>query len=197
MISDRYERVDIDPVLYEPEDHSYTRFQKLGRRLFCGATKRQIEKAEKFLSIYNKERYKIASLVYSVATYMSPPGETIKGIAMNAKKEDFYTATLKDVQGDISDLYGSFVKKRRFIRIAIIVALTLPMLGILGSLYPAMRNALSTMILTGVNIGFTFLLMLVIVVKLCIFSTVEDIEKRLKCAKDENVWNILCAYMTA
>lgn len=181
----RYECVDIDPVLYEPEERSYTMLQKFGRRLLCGRSKIEMEKAEKLLNIYNKERYKIATLIYSVAEYMRSPSESLKGIAINAKKEDFYTEALKDTRDEIRDVHSYFVTAARHIRIIVYVEATLVCLGMLGGIYPATRRILFMGIALVVILNLILLGTVEHMFIYYIFSAIRNIEKRLERAKDE------------
>lgn len=123
-----YEYIEIAPLPYEPECNSYTRMQKIGRRMMCGLIKRQADRAEKALRRYNKERYKVAVLVYNVVQQMEVTQYALQGLALNIKKEELYSALFSDLREEIKECYNYFKEKIYYTRISIRIA------GIIGML---------------------------------------------------------------
>ena len=127
-----------------------------------------LKRPKKTLRIYDRECYKLASLVYKVTKACK---QQATGIELKIKKEDFYSAEIKEAKNKLWDLHDVYFEKRRRFRCIVIYAMTaFLMLGLTNhmQLASSVRSIITCTILGG------FITTLILYAILYIDKDIED-----------------------
>ena len=179
----KYVKIKYAPYTPEKKKRPITKLLQRVEKDFIKCKDRTKEAKETIFS-YNKERCRLAPVIYNIAKcarrITEGKGE-LKGIAMDFQKEKFCTDNLKELHDKIVDLHSYFEKKRYSTIIASTSIAIFSALAILGGIYPAIISKHGVLILVAfILLFFAFAFIIILPLTICLASIDITYERRLK-----------------